>query len=436
MKHLTALLITFCAALLFALPVPKAVNDPATNLAAYLAYRTGGKLTPVCRAAQRGFVCTSKDLRIEEHEENATSVTAFKKASVRFNGALDILLHKAPFDATMKELEELERLRRQYLADRKSYIAPPSTPRKDALDRALIGNLEQLDVKDFDLAMDDPRTRLHIDGFRFVNGMKRTARGAAFAERILGQMRLEYTGAILETNATDEGYGMLPWLLGEWFDTNDTVRAGYVSRQLGSLFADELKSPFSGTLTLSTSYEGNDTIDVHLDSRNRSKRGTNDTLALYLTLRNASAFFTPARQPQHPGAPDIFFNTFHSFNAADGTPYRALLKKDERFAAYIGQYDTLLRQAFDRKRRKYAYSPVLTRWFTEAKTAFSDLLCGRADSLEVTVTNRSGLSAMQIFGMLMGQIMAAPPSAGQNSDGEKLIADTAAAHLEVEIKAR
>ncbi|WP_345970924.1 hypothetical protein WCX72_03615 [Sulfurimonas sp. HSL1-6] len=424
------------AALLFAVPVPKAVDDPAVNLTRYLTYRSEGRLTPACRAERTQFVCKAQRQRIEERDANRTAVTAFKAATASFNKALGVLLQKEAFDAAMKEVEELERLQQQHLAAEKPYFAPPSTPRKDALERALVGNLEQLDVTDFDYDQYDPQAHLHIDTLHFANRMKRTAKGAAFAERVLGIVSLDYAGATLETNATESSDAAAPYLFEAWFDTNDTVRADYVGKRLHALYAEQFASPFSGRLALTTVYEGNDTIDTRFTSRNDNANGNHDTLTLHVTLRNASALFTPARKPPHSGYPDLLFHALHAQSSADGRAYRSLLEKDKRFAAYIGQYDTLLHRAFERKRNKFAYSPTLTRWITEAESAFSALLRGRADTLEINVTNRSGQSTVQLFSLLMGQLTALPSSPDRRPDLEKILADTAAAHLEVRIEAR
>ena len=424
------------AALLFAVPVPKATDNPAENLTHYLSYRSEGKLSPECRTTPTQIVCEAVRQALEKVEDNATVVTAFEKGTVAFNRAVEVLLQKEPFEATTRELEEVERLRRQYLAAKGPEAPPPPTPGVDALERAIVGNLEALDITGFEHYRQAPSTRLHIDTLHFANGMKRTAEGAAFAERVIGSVTLDYRGATLETNASDSAFAATPYLLETWFDTNDTERADYVGSRLHTLYAAEMASPFSGSFTLTNSFEGNDTIDTRFRSRNGNERGNRDTMELHLTLRNASALFTPARTPHPPGLPDLLFNSLHAQSSADGKAYRELLKTDKRFAAYIGQYDTLLRRTFDRKREKFAYSPTLTRWITEAESAFSALLRGRADTLEISVINRSGLSAMQLFSLLMGQLTALPPSPDRRPDMEKLIADTAAAHLEVRIEAR
>jgi len=437
MKRFISMLLVLPAALLFALPVPKAAENPAVNLSGYLTYRAEGKLALSCRNEGGGFTCEAARQTVEALDGNDSTVITFKTAFVHFNGAVAALLEKEPFAATMKELEELERLRQQYLAAKKPYIAPPSTPKKDTLERGLIGSLEGVNITGFNLHRQDPPADLHIEQLHFFNGMKRTAKGAAFAERIFGRMRLEYSGATLESNTTHSSYGMLPSLLESWFETNDTARADYVGNKLAVLEAKQPNTPFSGTVSLQTSYEGNDTLGAYLHFQNANKLGTRDILDLQVEIHTLSALFTPAlHRKELPGIPDLLFKTMHALSTADGSAYRTLLKTDKRFAAYIGQYDLLLRGSFDAKLKTYAYSPELTRWFAQAKKALSALLTGRADTLEIDVRNRSGHTAMDVFSLFMDRLMAEPPSANQTYGSESVIADTAVQHLEVKIEAR
>lgn len=418
---------------LHAVPVPKAVDDRALNLEHYLEYRMQNKVGLTCKEAADGFSCKGADQKIVSSDENVTTVTAFESARVHFNAALALRLQKETFDATMKETEQIEQLRRQYLASKKPYLAPPSSPLKDALERALVENLEQVHITGLSIEQDRPKTAFSLASLSFVNDMKRTAKGAAFAERILGKIRLEYRGALLETNASDSFYSRLPGMLETWFDTNDTARADYVGKRLGALYADQLRSPFSGHMLLSTAYEGNDTISLNFRTENRNKKGALDTFDFSADLLSASTIFTPARRPLTPGTPDFLFKSMHSYSSNDVSGYRSLLRRDKRFSAYIGEYDALFRAYFDKKLKKYSYNAVLSRWFSQARTAVSRLLRGKADTVEITVENRSGMTAMQVFGMLISQLMAMPQPGG---DGEKIVADTAASHLEIGIEAR
>lgn len=422
---------------LSASPVPKADEDKALNLSRYLEYRMQGKIDLECKESTLAFICESTRQRIETGDGNATVTTAFGHATLHFNPAAALVLDKETFGATMQELEETERLRRQYLASQNPYPAPPISPMQDALERALFGNLEAIRIDDLSVVSSDPKTVVKVKKIAYDNAMKRTAKDVAFTERILGEIRLEYTDASVESDEPDDAYAALPGLLEQWFDTNDTERADYVGKKLAHLYETQMRTPFSGTLLLNTNYLGNDAIAVHFSAENTNRSGVNDMFDFQGELHNASTLFTPARKPLTPGTPDFLFKSMHSQNGANGEAYRALLAKDKRFAGYIENYDALLRGYFDKKVKTYAYSAAIGGWLTQARDAFSKLLLGRAERLDVTVTNRNGATAMQVFGMLMGQMMMAPPASSQQTpDTEKMIFDTAAMHLDVKIEAQ
>ena len=428
-------LIAISSALLGAVPVPKASDNPAKNLAHYLQYQMGGDVALSCREGKEAFSCESRDQKIIETDCNATTVTAFKYAGLHFNGAVAAALQKERFDAAMKEIEQTEQLRKKYLASKKPYLVPPSSPLQDALDRALFGNLEKLRVDGLDVEKSAPQSHMSVKKLVFVNAMKRTAKGAAFSERILGEMRLSYTDAVVDKNRTESLYRSLPVMLEARLETNNTIRAAYVGEKLEQLYGQQIRLPMSGEFTVKTRYLGNDAIGVTVAAENGNKKGTHSSFGFAGNLLNASTVFTPARKPLTPGTPDFLFGYLHSHSSTDGNGYRALLKTDKRFARYIGEYDALIRGYFDRKLQKYRYSAVLSGWITQAKNALSKGILGKADTLDVTVRNRDGMTAMQVFGMLIEQLMATPPDRGAQPDAEKIIADTAASHLEVEIEA-
>ena len=432
----SVLLISLTAISGYAVAVPKADDAPSRNLEHYLEYRTDSQLNLVCKEKGGAFICTSTDQKIVSRDGNATTEMAFEKGQLHFNGAVGTVLQKGTFDATMREVEQTEQLRRQFLASKNPYFAPPSSPLQDRLDRTLFGNLEQVHVNGLSIHSHQPETKIAVDSIAYVNAMKRTASGVAFTDRILGEIGLEYTGATVETDDPSGLYTSLPMMLETWFETNNTVRADYVGAQLGRLYADQLRSPFSGILHLKTNYLGNDVIGITIEARNRNKKGENDTFAFRGELHNASSLFTPARMPSPPATPDFLFQSMQSKNQSDGSGYRALLKTDKRFSGYIREYDALLRAAFDKRLQTYSYSPVLSQWLTQAKQAFSDLMLGKADTLNISVTNRSGMTVMQVFGMLMGRLMMPPASAQQTPDQEKIIMDTAASNLDVHIEAK
>jgi len=428
--------LAFCTTLLGAATVPKALDNRALNLQHYLEYQTEDKITLSCKETNQAFFCESHDQELVENDANTTTVTAFKKALFRFNAALAIVLQKEHFEAVMKELEQTRQLRQKYLASKKPYLVPPSSPLQDALDRALVGNLEQIHVDDLDVRDSMQQSRLSVRKLSYVNAMKRSAKDVTFAERILGRVDLTYTDAYMESNGTDSAYRTLTRMLEAWLDTDNTERADYVGGKLETLYRHEMRSPYSGTMSLKTRYLGNDAIGLDLFAQSANKKGAATSFAFSGELRNASTLFPPARKPPSPGSPDFLFLSLESNSSVDGSAYRAALKQDSRFAGYIRQYETLVRARFDEKSRKFSYSPVLTGWLKQAKDAFSKGLRGEADGFRLSIRNKKGTTATQLLGLLMEQLIITQPGKNaQHPDTEKIIADTAASHFEVRIEA-
>lgn len=423
--------------LLSATAIPAASPKPALNLQHYLSYQFDDEIDLRCKETKTHFVCESHDQKIVEHDENnASTVTAFKKAQISFNAAASLQLEEKIFSKTMEELRQSEKERQKRLASQQPYFNPPSTPLQDQLDRALVGNLEQIRIDHLAIHSDDPQTDITIEKIAYDNTMKKTAKGIAFSERILGEIRLDYTHAVVDTNDTASFYRSLPLMIEAWLDTNDTKRADYVGEKLAELYNKELRSPVSGSFLLKTAYLGNDAIAVDIKAHNGNTKGSKNDFAFSGELRNASTLFKPARKPIAPGTPDFLFHSIHTDSATNGTAYRQLLKKDKTLAGYIGQYDLLLRTYFDKKLEKYRANPILSSWFEQAKSAFSKIVTGTADHLAIDIKNKNGVTAMQVFGMLMGQLMVMPQQGtAQQPDEEKIIADTAAQNLDVKIKA-
>ena len=337
----------------------------------------------------------------------------------------------------MQELKQTEQLRRKYLASKKPYLAPPASPLQDALDRALFGNLEALRIDGLDVRTTPPESRIAVKKIAYVNAMKRTAKGAAFSERIFGTVSLIYTDAVVETEENGSFYRRAPHRLEQWLETNNTVRADYVGERLERLYADRTRLPFSGRFILKTRYLGNDAIGIDIAADNANRKGDEASFAFAGELHNASTIFTPARKPLTPGTPDFLLGFLKWHGAGDGAAYRALLKSDKRFAGYVAEYDALIRTYFDKKIKKFAYNAVISGWIAQAKNALSATLSGRADTYDFSVKNRDGLTAMQVFSMLMQQLTVGPDGqSGGQPDVEKIILDTAASHLEVQIEAR
>lgn len=427
---------TIIAASLYAVPLPKAADQPALNLEHYLEYRSENRLDLVCKASKTDFSCRASEQKFKTGENNNTADVSFKKAELFFNAAVSLVLGKETFNATLQEMKQAEEVRRQRLASKKPYLAPPATPLQDALDRTLFGNLEQINVEQLVAEEHDPRTRISVGNIHYENRMKRTMKGAAFSERIFGTVQLSYADATVVSEDPDTFYGSLPGMLERWFDTNDTVRSGYVGAKLRTLASEALAVPFGGTMRLNTEYLGNDRMSVHFDAQNRSKNGANDSFDFQGEVHSISSLFTPARMPRTPGTPDFLFRAMHSKTHLQMEPYRRLLSMDKRFAGYVGEYDALTRSFFDKKIKQYHYSSVLSGWFAQAKHAFSDILLGRKDTLSVSVRNKDGMTALQVFGILMGEMMLASPTTQSSPDEERIIADTAARHLDVGIEAR
>lgn len=418
------------------IPIPKATDKPAENLAHYLEFLTQNHIDFACNASKRTFECVSEKQLYETTENNVTTAIAFDRAALRFNASAAVVLEKARFDAAMKEINATQQLRKKYLASQKPYLAPPSSPLQDALDRTLAGNLEQVAIDTLDVNSSQPKSHLHVKRLTYANAMKRTAKDAAFSERIFGTLHLQYKGATFKTEEPDSAFGELPRILEAWLETNDTRRSDYVGQRLGALAKAVLDKPFDGSLKLTTDYLGSDAMSIHIEALNQNADDERDRLDFQGELRGISTLFAPARRPQTPGSPDFLFRSLRIVDSSDITPYRDLLKKDKRFSDYIHQYDGLIKEAFAKRLKKYAYSPVISGWLTSARDAFSKMLLAKADTLEVKVSNRNGMTAMQVFGMLMGQLMLAPQTPQQQPDSEKIILDTAATHLDVKIEAK
>ncbi len=425
--------------LLGAVAVPKASGDPAVNLQRYLHYQTDGTIDFTCKKRPHSYVCDAGAQRIEPEDANATATVAFGHLQIRFGDAVEVPLQKPAFGKTLEEIEKVEKQMRRYLAaDSGSDLIPPSSPRQDALDRALVGNLEHFDIKKLDIENSDPKSHITIADVAFDNRMKKTAKGAAFSERIFGSLSLSYTDALIDANDSESFYGTLPALLENWLGTHDEARAKYVGKRLETLYQTQTQSPASGQIAVETAYLGNDRLSIDVKASEANRLGSKAVFTLGGDIYNISSLFKPARKPMSMGTPDFLFRTMHLKIHTKGDDYRALLKKDKRFAGYIGEYTLLLRKRFDDATTKFRSNPVLADWFTQAKEAFSKAFEGKADTFEMTVKNRSGVTAMQVFGMVMGQLMVmAPQQNAANAsapDEEKIIAETAAQNLDVTIR--
>ncbi len=416
--------------LLTAVEVPTASSSVQKNLDNYLSYQVEGTIEFTCKKEKRFYICESHDQKITDvDEDNVTSVVCFKNVSLRFSDAIDEVLQKKPFTKTMSELKA-SNARLQ-----KDDGMPFDRPLQDQLDRALSTNLKHIDIDHLDITNSDPKSHVSVENISYDNEMKNTAKGITFEDAILGSVTIRYTNALLDSKDSGSLYMYLPMMLEEEFETDNSTRADYVGTQLHQLYKEQLLSPLSGTITLKSRYLGNDAIalDVSADSHSKQSAGSYQFLG---ELRNASVLFSVANKPAVEGMPDFLFKSLHTKNSNDGKSYRELLKKDKRFAKYINEYDALLRQYFDKNIKEYTNNPVILSWFTSAKDAFSNVLLGKSDTLDIKISNKNGATAMQLFAMVMGQMMALPQDkdAAQKQQN-KIITDAAAQNIDVSIKA-
>jgi len=439
-KLLPSILIGAISAAAFAATVqlPQPSTKSETNLQSYLKYQSESKIGFTCKSGKKEFVCTSRNQKvIETDDENITTVTSFKNAELHFSSAVAPVLAKEKFAKTLKEMKEIELEREKLIAMRNNDAAEElSSPLQDELDRTLFGNLDLIRIKDLKVDISQPKTAISFDELLYENYMKNTAKDAAFSERIFGNIRFSYKNAVIDSNDSDSFYKTLPQALEEWLETDNEKRAKYVGEKLESLYSEHLSSPASGRVDIATKYLGNDALSVKIDAKNANRYGESELFKFSGDIHNISTIFESVSKTPASGTPDFLFRSMDSTTTSNASGYRALLKKDKLFAKYIGEYDELIRANFDLKMKKYAQNTVLSGWFKQAKKAFSKLLKGEAGTLEVSVKNRNGATAMQIFGMVMGQLMVMSQQQNSGADQEKIIMDTAAQNLDVHIEAR
>jgi hypothetical protein len=426
----TLLGVTLLPLTVFAMEVPTATSHIQKNLDNYLTYQTEGTIDFTCKKDKTFYICESHDQKISDtDEDNVTSVVRFKNVTLRFSDRINAVLEQKSFDKTMHELKASNKRLE------KDDDMPFDRPLQDQLDRELAANLKQVNIDHLDITNSDPKSHVSVENIRYNNEMKKGAKGVTFEEAILGNVTLRYTNALLDTNDSGSIYMYLPTMLEEEFETDNSTRADYVGTQLHQLYKQQLLAPMSGTITLKSHYLGNDAIslDLHADSHSDQSSGSYHFLG---ELRNASVIFAIANKPATDGIPDFLFKSLHIKNSNDTKSYRQLLKKDKRFAKYIGEYDQLLRRYFDESIKEYTVNPVILSWFKSAKTAFSDMLLGKTETLDIKISNKNAATAMQLFGMVMGQMMALPADkdAAQKQQS-KIILDAAAQNFDVSIKA-
>lgn len=421
------------SSLFAAVTVPSASDKNALNLQHYLEYRLGNEITFACTEETKLFRCLSKNQEsVETDENNVTTKTSFQKAELHFGSAIASVLEKRSFQQTMDEIRQSAS---KSVSGKKD--APLRTHREDSLVRTLIGNLDFVRVDMLNIDSTDPSAHIHFDTINYKNRMKKTAKDIIFSERIFGDISLSYRNGKVDSNDTDSFYKTVPLMLENWLDTNNTKRAQYVGRQLQSLYAEELKSPANGEFHFRTSYLGHNTITLKIEAKNANRHNASEHFDFSGELHNASTLFKPDQELLTPGVPDFLFKSMRSVTVINAGNYRTLLKKDKQFSQYMNEYNTLIQSHYEHKMKVYRQNSVLSGWFNQAKTAFSKLLKGDVDTLEIEIKNKSGVTAMQAVGMVMGQLLTMSSKTGtEKPDQEKIIADTAAQNLDIHIRTR
>lgn len=417
--------------------LPEASEKRAVNLQHYLAYRTKGHLAFTCEAKSNTYRCTSRDQKlVEVAEDNSTTEIRFKALTLHFGGAVSLHLDKASFQKTLREIRQSETERRKRLASNAGAL-PIVSPRKKALERALLANLEHLRLDALSVRTTAPRTTLQIGMLELDNRMKRSAKGVAFSERVLGKLCLGYRDAVVETNGSKSLNRMLPAHLERWLETNNTTRADYVAQRLEQLNSGELSVPKNGRIVLQTRYIGNDAIALSITAHEHNRAGESAASEFHGELHGASTLFPPARKPAAPGQLDFLLRSLHSVGTADAKRYRALLKNDKRFNGYIREYDALIRARLDRLAAPFRRNAEVAGWFTQVKSALSKLLNGKADTLEMTLVNKSGLTLLQLFNLLLSRMAVLPQQdTAMSPDPKRMLTDTVAEHFDLRILTR
>jgi len=422
----------FTASLLFlplqATSLPVASSKPELNLQHYFEYEFENEIELTCKKKSTYFTCLSKNQTVSEVDDsNVSTVTSFKNAEFRFNQSMNSVLEKKFFTSLLKELKE---------NDLQDDFELPS-PLEDIFDRALAESLEYISVDNLDIKVSDPKSHINVKEIVYENRMKKEAKGIKFKERILGEAELKYKDAVFDTDGSDSMYQSVPDILEELLESGDKKRSEYVGKKLEDIYAKYAKEPLNGFVSVYTKYLGDDTVSLDVKMKNIQEKVTSQILNFSSEIRNISAIVESDKNAQLSAMPDLLFKSLFSHTKNSNDSYKNLIKKDKKFAQYISEYNTLLNNYFDKELKKYTQNAVVKRWLNETKTAFSKLITAKADTLEISVKNKNGMTAMQLFGMLMGQLMTVSAQQKGAEDAQtKIILDTAAQNLEVMIKAK
>jgi hypothetical protein len=422
---------------------PRSTTKPAENLERYLEYLFGGGVDFRCAESGGRIRCIDKDFETTEKDENnATVRTRFERLELLFDGKLLSFFERHAFEAALAEHEAAEKSMKRRKRGSKVPRKPVPTPLKDAMDRALWSHLDKMVLKKLRVDVSDPETHTSVGEIVYENGMKRREGNVSCGERIFGTISLRYRDFVaVSDDASDSAYATLTHRLETWLETNDTARADYVGKKLQRLYAERMGSPGSGSLTLTTRYLGNDNLALAVRASGSNTLGDRSRFSFDGELHRLSALFPPEGKNrgngknEGPGMPDFLFLSLDLESSVNNDAYRRLLKSDGRFRRYITQYDTLVGARYDETIGKYGANPVIAGWFKAAKEALSKMIRGEADRFTLSVRNKTGATAMQLVGAVVGQLAIMGKRVGDGQK-EKIILDTAAQHLDIRIEAK
>jgi hypothetical protein len=413
--------------LLNAVNVPSASSKPTQNLQNYLQFQLDSKISFTCKHSASSYICQSKNQEFSQKDEETTSTIKFKEAVFTFNTSLKPQLQKDTFSKTMREISQTQK------QDDEDEI---ETPLADMLDRAVFENLKHVDIKKLDVKNTEPKSHIKVKSIVYDNGMKKSANGVSFEERILGDIKISYKEAYIDTNDSVPMYQLIAQNIEEMFETNNVKRSEYVSQKLNSIYEKQLNLPADGEMTISTNYLKGDILSLSIKAQNTKAKMSSDSLNFKGEIHNASSIFKPAKKALSATMPDFLFQSLklHTYNNADN--YRKLIKEDKKFAKYIGEYNQLITEYFDKETKAFTNNTILKSWLNQAKNTFSKVLLAKADRVDISIKNRGGATAMQFFGMMMGKLMMPPKKGAKAQTQEEVIADIATENIEFMIEAK
>ena len=412
------------ALMLQATPLPVSSSKPEVNLENYLKYESQNNLSLTCKDRSDKFVCISKDQKISEvDDDNVTTHTEFKKAELRFDHKLKDALNKKFFADMLKEIDRCETSDYEI------------TELQDLFSRAMAENLKYIEVDELDVKVSDPKSHVHVKEIVYENKMKRKAKSIEFDERILGLVEIHYTDVMIDSDDDDFSYNHIPEFLEELFGTDDKKRSAYVGEKLTEIYSKYSSEPLNGYMSINTKYLGNDTLSVDMKVKNTQGKITAQNFDFSGEIRNISAVVQSSNKNQASVMPDFLFKSLSTHSKNGSGEYKKLIKKDKKFAKYISEYNTLLNNYFDKELKQYTKNAIIKKWLNQAKTAFSKIIMAKADTLDISIKNRTSVTAMQLFGMVMGQMMTLPQQGDSEAQQTKIILDTAAQNLDIKIEA-